>query len=238
LTPHLELVVVLIKGWDSLLKTLSLSNGHGEGLDLGALVNWGSGHEGPVIEDGLWESLSTGSLSEGRVETERLGNWEVSLHGEHWGTDSLLGSEHVSSSDVETRVDTTLGVLWALDLDQVHWLLKTWLGKESGGVTDTSGDWHNLSSSSVDGISMQSNIHDVESDTSHLLLTTDTLSGNPLETGNDGILDLVQVLDSLGDVDDAVRARALGAEAPDLAGLGDIPAVRVGEDAGAGLGRS
>jgi hypothetical protein len=33
-----------------------------------------------VVEDGLGEGLSTGGGTEGSVETERLGDGEVSLH--------------------------------------------------------------------------------------------------------------------------------------------------------------
>lgn len=58
----------------------------------------------PVVEDGLGESLSTGGLTKSSVETERLGDREVCLHGVHGGTNSLLGREDVSTSNVETRL--------------------------------------------------------------------------------------------------------------------------------------
>jgi hypothetical protein len=56
-----------------------------------------------------------------------------------------------------------------------------------------------------------------------------------LEAGNAGVLDLIQVLHTLGDINHQVRASCLGPEAPDLTGLSDIPTVLVRENAGASL---
>jgi hypothetical protein len=61
-----------------------------------------------MVEDSLGESLSTGSLSEIGVETERLGDGKVSLHGVHGGTWSLLGRDDLSSSDVQDGLDVSL----------------------------------------------------------------------------------------------------------------------------------
>ena len=80
-----------------------------------------------------------------------------------------------------------------------------------------------------------SNIEDVEANTTHVLLTADTLLGGPLEGGNARILDFVQVLHTLGDIDQHVRAGGVGTETPDLPGIGDVPAVLVGEDTRADL---
>jgi hypothetical protein len=60
------------------------------------------------------------------------------------------------------------------------------------------------------------------SHTSHVLFSQDTFLGGPLEASNDGILDFVQVLDSLGDVNDDIWACAVWTEAPDLTGFCDI----------------
>lgn len=58
-----------------------------------------------------------------------------------------------------THVNTTLSVLRALDLDRVHGLLETRLGKESRGVADSSADGDELSSTSVDGVGVKGDIH-------------------------------------------------------------------------------
>jgi hypothetical protein len=55
------------------------------------------------------------------------------------------------------------------------------------------------------------------------------LLGRPLETSNNGILNFVQVLHSLGAINENVGASAVGAEAPDLTGLSDVVLVLVAE---------
>lgn len=103
--PRLELVVVLVELGNSGLESLPGSDGGGKGLELGSLLDGGTRHERPVVEARLRESLSTSGGSEIGVESERLGDGKVSLHGEHGGTDSLLGRVDVSSSNVEARLD-------------------------------------------------------------------------------------------------------------------------------------
>ena len=55
------------------------------------------------------------------------------------------------------------------------------------------------------------------------------LFGGPLEAGNDGILDFVQVLDSLSTINQDVGSKGVGTEAPDLTGFSDIVFVFVGQ---------
>jgi len=58
--------------------------------------------------------------------------------------------------------------------------------------------------------------------------TTYLLCG-PLEASNDRVLDFIQVLNSLGAVNEDVRASGVGAEAPDLPGLGHVILILVGQ---------
>lgn len=67
----------------------------------------------------------------------------------------MLCRENVASSDVKTRVDTTLGRIGTSDLDQEDGLLKSRLGKQLSGVADSSGSGDDLSTSSVDGIGVE-----------------------------------------------------------------------------------
>ncbi len=80
-----------------------------------------------------------------------------------------------------------------------------------------------------------SDIHDVESDTTHVLLGTSTLLGGPLETSDTRVLDFVEVLHTLGDIDQQVGASGLRTETPDLPGVGDIPSVLVGKETSSDL---
>lgn len=74
-------------------------------------------HGLPVIEDTLGEGLSGGMRAELSVESEGLGDGEVSLDGEHGRSRALLLGEDLSTALVQATVDTADGVFWALDLD-------------------------------------------------------------------------------------------------------------------------
>ncbi len=74
-------------------------------------------HSLPVIEDTLGEGLSGGMRAKLSVESEGLGDGEVSLDSEHGGTRTLLLGEDLSTTLVQATVDTADGVFWALDLD-------------------------------------------------------------------------------------------------------------------------
>ncbi|KAH3663650.1 hypothetical protein OGAPHI_005051 [Ogataea philodendri] len=199
---------------------------------LGGLVSWVTVHGCPVVEDHLWESLTTGSLSQITSETEGLIDRQVSLHSEQWSTWSLFLRDNLTSLSVQNRVDTTNSVLWTLNLNQEDRLLDSWLSQKHSSKGSSSHGWHDLTSTSVDSIGVQSNIHDVESDTSQGLTNNWTLLGSPLETGVNVILDFKQVLNSLGLVNDNVRSVTVWTETPDLSGVGDIPTVLVSHQSG------
>lgn len=217
---RLQFVVVVLVTWDNLLETLALTHLLDDLTWLASWVEDGSSWKNlPMVEDGLWEGLSSGTLTEIGGETERLVDWQVGLDGEEWGTWALLLREDVTTSAGKDTVDTSHSLLWNLDLDQVDWLQESWVGQEGSGVQDTTGSWDNLSSSSVDGIGVEGNIHDVEADRAEWLLSNWTLTGSPLETGNDGILDFVEVLNSLGLINEQVGTGGVWAEAPNLTGI-------------------
>ena len=62
-----------------------------------------------------------------------------------------------------------------------------------------------------------------------------TLLGGPLEASDDGVLDLVQVLNTLGAVDEEIWSGTLWAEAPDLTGLGRVVLVLLAQILGTDL---
>ena len=141
----------------------------------------------------------------------------------------------MSSLSVEDGVDTTHGVFWALDLDEVDGLEESWLGGHDAGVEASSRGGDELSASSMDGIGVEGDVVEVESDASHVLVAEDTFLGGPVEAGLDGVLDFVEELDSLGDVDDHVGTGLVWAEAPDLSAVVDVPLVLLGHVSSSGL---
>jgi hypothetical protein len=218
-------------------------------LDTLALAHIGndlSGHSGvvkrratlqnlPVVEDQLREGLTGSVGSEIGGETERLVDGEVSLDVEQRGTNTLGLLEDVTSPAGKDTVDTTHGLLGNLDLDKVDGLLEGGLGEQSSSVQHTTSSRDNLTTTTVNSISVKGDIHDVEADGTHGLLSNGTFLGSPLETRDDRVLDFAEVLDSLGLVNEQVGTVGVGTEAPNLTGIGDIPAVLVSEDTGTSL---
>jgi len=138
-----------------------------------------------MVKDLLWEGLATGTGTEIGSETERLVDGEVSLDVEERSTDTLVLLEDVTSPSGKDTVDTTHGLLGNLDLDEVHRLEQSGLGKESGGVEDTTRGRNDLTTTTVNGISVESDIHNVEADRAHGFLSNRTFLGRPLETRDD-----------------------------------------------------
>merc|ERR1711939_715135 len=221
---RLQLVVVVLVAWHLRLDTLPLPHvgddlaRHGGGVERAA--TW---EHLPVVEHGLREGLATGV---GR---------QVGVDGEQRGTRALGLLEDVTTSPGQHTVDTTHGLLRHLDLDQEDRLHETRVGKESRSVEHTTSGGDDLATTTVDGIGVEGNIHDVEADGTHRLLGNGTFLGSPLETRDDGVLDFVQVLDSLGLVNQQVGAVRVRTEAPNLTGIGNVPAVLVSQDTGTSL---
>jgi hypothetical protein len=189
----------------------------------------------PVVEDQLGEGLTGSVGSEIGGETEGLVDGKVSLDVEQRGTNTLGLLENVTSPAGKDTVDTTHGLLGNLDLDEVDGLLEGGLGEQSSSVQHTTSSRNDLTTTAVNGISVKGDIHDVEADGTHGLLSNGTLLGGPLETRDDGVLDFAEVLDGLGLVNEQVGTVGVGTEAPNLTGIGDVPAVLVSEDTGTSL---
>ena len=232
----LQLVIVVVDTGNLDLDTLAFTHLGNNGTNLGGGVQRRTtGQDLPVIEDRLREGLSRGGGTEISVEAEGLQDGEVGLDVEQRGTRALLLVEDVTTTAGKDTVDTTHGLLGDLNLDQVDGLEKGGLGQQGRGVQDTTGGGHDLTGTTVNGVSVEGDIEDVEADGAHGLLSNGTLTGSPLETGDNGILDLVEVLDSTGLVNDNVGTGTVGTEGPDLLGISEIPAVLVSEETGTDL---
>ena len=156
-------------------------------------------------------------------EAKGLGNWQVSLDHLEWSSWNLLLVDVFSSSLVENVVDSTNSLIRALDLTEEDWLLESWLSAKLRGIHGLSSSRHDLASTSVNGISMKNNIVDVESDSSHVLLSHWSFSSYPLECRLDGVLDFVKVLNSLRDINKYVCADVVWSESPNLLSICLVP---------------
>lgn len=83
---------------------------------------------------------------------------------------------------------------------------------------------------------MECDVHNVESDASHVFFSHDGFFGRPLESSFKGVLDFIQVLHSLSLINQQVRASCLRTEAPNLLSIIDVPTIVVSELSVPGLG--
>lgn len=188
-----------------------------------------------MIKDGLREGLARGGGTQVTVEAERLQDGQIGLDVEEGSTGALLLVEDVTTTAGKDTIDTTHGLLGNLNFDQVDGLEQGGLGQQGRGVQDTTGSGNDLTTTTVNGISVQGDIEDVEADRAHGLLSNRTLTTGPLETRDDGVLDFVQVLNSLGLVNQQVGTGTIRTESPDLTGISDIPTEVIGQDTGTSL---
>ena len=221
---------------DDLLETLALAHLGDNLTGLGGGVQRRTARQdSPVVEDRLGEGLTTGGGAQIGGETEGLVDGQVSADVEQRSTGALLLGVDVTTTAGEDTVDTTHSLLGNLDLDVEDGLEETGVSQHGSGVQDTTSGGDDLTTTTVNGISVEGDIKDVEADGTHGLLSNGALAGGPLESGDDGVLDFVQVLNSLGLVNQQVGTVGVGTEAPNLTGIGDIPAVLVSKDTGTSL---
>lgn len=211
-----EFINKVFKSWDRLLETLSESNLCNECVKFAIFFSWVTWKHFPMIEYALWESSTGSSSSKGLGETEWFTDWKETFHVDKWGTWNWFLTIYHTSSLGHGLINGTNAIIWGLDFDQENWFLQTWWSCELTSIQYSSASWEDLTTSSMDSISVESNIMDVESATSHALIAQSTFSGSPLESSFDWVLDFVQELYTLGDINETIGTSGIWAEAPNL----------------------
>jgi hypothetical protein len=225
-----EFVDEVIEAGDFWLETLSLSDAEGDTVGEGVGFKRITTEFFPMVEHALREGTSWSGGTEGLSETEGFSDWEVSLNHDEWGSGDWFFTDNDTSTLGKATIDTTYCIIRALNFDQEDWLLEAGLGSEFSGEEDTSGSWGNLTTTSVDSISVESNILDVESDTSHVLISHNTFLGWPLESSLARVLDFVHELALFGNINKQVGTSGLRTEAPNLLCIIGVPLVFVLEN--------
>mmetsp|Transcript_17592 Transcript_17592/g.16823 ORF Transcript_17592/g.16823 Transcript_17592/m.16823 type:complete len:453 (-) Transcript_17592:1224-2582(-) len=225
-----ELVHEVFQLRDAWLESLPLPDSFHKGSSLGAGIIWVRRNLLPMVKHALRESSSGGELSQVLGEPEGLSHRQVSLHNDQRSSINWLFSNDDSSSGGEAVVDSTHSIIRGLDFAHEDRLLESGSSSEEGSIEDSSGSGDDLAATSVDSISMESHIHHIEPDSSHVLFGHDRLFGGPLEGSFHGVFDFVEVLDGLGLVSEEIGAGGLWAEAPDLHGLILVPVVLLSKD--------
>ena len=128
-----------------------------------------------MIEDTLREGLSSRILSQGSSESKGLIDRQVCFDNEHWSSHDLTFFNDMSSSLIQYSIDSSDNSLRALNFNQINWLQESGFSSQDSCIETSSSCRNNLTSSSMDGISMKSNIMDVESNCSKILVTENRL---------------------------------------------------------------
>merc|ERR1712055_1022766 len=122
------------------------------------------------------------------------------LDHEHGCAGCLSLLEHVSSPSVQDTVDSSHSILGTLNFHLVNRLHQPGLRSDHGGVQGPPCGGDDLAATTMDSVSMECNIIKVKPCCTQILVTKNTLLGCPLEASNNGVLDFIQVLNSLSAV--------------------------------------
>merc|ERR1712008_155787 len=180
--------------------------------------------------DSQWSNTHCGKacplvLAEFRDEAKRLGNREISLHLNQWCAFARVFLENASSPLIHARIHAAHSVLWACDFHQEYRFLQSWGCCEFCSEACTPRWWHDLTCSTVNGIRVQCNIHQVETDGTHVFITKGTLLRCPLERARHMLLDLEEILDGLCRIHDDIWSVGLRSPTPNLARFSIRPLV-------------
>merc|ERR1712039_470890 len=188
-----ELVKVVAKGGHRHLDVLTLTDLEHQLLHLAARLHGVARQVLPVVEDALRECLAAGLLTQRRHKAEGLSDWQVRLHLDEGRALTRVLLKHAAAPQVHARVDTAHGLLRARDIDQEDRLLERWLGRHLRRKAAPACRRHDLASATVDRIGVERHIHDVEADTTHVLLAQWPLLRRPLKGAVHVLLDLIEV---------------------------------------------
>mmetsp|Transcript_12160 Transcript_12160/g.21985 ORF Transcript_12160/g.21985 Transcript_12160/m.21985 type:complete len:221 (-) Transcript_12160:1727-2389(-) len=144
----------------------------------------------------------------------------------------------MSTTLCEDSIHITHGILGHRDITQVDRLEDVGLSSQHGRKADTTRSRHDLSHTTVDGISMKYNIHKVEPGSTQLLFTEGSVLGSPSETTNNRFLNFSKVVNTLCGVNEKVGASSVRSKGPNLTGLRNIPSELIRKLTSLGLGLS
>ena len=88
------------------------------------------------------------------LRTEWFVYWKIRFDDEHRCTSNLHFFEDVTTTSIQHTVDTTYGYLRTLNFTQVNWFHQTRSGRDRARIQTTTRGWNNLSTTSVDSVSV------------------------------------------------------------------------------------
>jgi hypothetical protein len=232
----LKFVDVKVESGDFEFQTLPLSRSEDDLRGLAVGFQRITLEDLPMVEDALREGLARCVGAEIGSETERFIDGQVSFDVLEGTRTTIFFGNDLATTSVENAIDTTDDGSGALDFDQIDGFHDSGFGGEFAGIEAAASSGDDLSSSSVDGVSMESDVEHFEGTAAHVLFAEDAFLGGPLEGGDARVLDFIEILDGFSGIKEDVGSGGVGAKAPNLSGLIWIPFVFVSKNLGAELG--
>mmetsp|Transcript_80806 Transcript_80806/g.142407 ORF Transcript_80806/g.142407 Transcript_80806/m.142407 type:complete len:580 (+) Transcript_80806:219-1958(+) len=232
----LQLLVEVLQTRNLRLQTLALARLEDNRTRRAAAVKGITREDLPVVKHALREGLSSSVLAKVTSETEGLLHRQVGLDVVDGSTGTVLLTLDNTTTLVQHGVDTAHARLNSLDLNQEDRLHHPGLASQLAGIEVATSGGDHLSTTTVDSISVHSQILQVPTHTTHVLIAHDTFLGGPLPGSNEGILDFGQIGNTLGLVGDDVGTRGIRTEAPNLTSISNVPLVLVSQIAATSLG--
>lgn len=103
--------------------------------------------------------------------------------------------------------------------------MEPWFSSKNCSIEDSSGCWNNLSSTSMNSISMERDILNVESNSSHIFFCHNTFFGCPLEGSFHRILDFMEVLNLFSLINKKIWSGSFWSKAPHFLSIIWIPII-------------
>merc|ERR1711978_415639 len=128
-----------------------------------------------------------------------------------------------------STINTTDCIFGTLNFHKIYGFHKSGSSGQCRGIQNSSCSWDNLTAATMDSISVKCNVIDVKSYSAHVFVTENTFFGGPLETSNNRVLDFIQVLNSLGGINNNVGSSSVGAETPNLPSFSDVVFVLISQ---------
>ena len=197
---HLQLVLEVVQGWDAFFQAFALAHLRHHLTGAAGVVKRVTRQDLPVVKHTLGEGLVTYVGPQVSSEAEGLIDRKVGLHNKHRGAGHLGLRKDVTPLPVQDTVDATNHLFWTLDLHKIDGLHEPGLDSQHTGIQAAPSHGDDLATPTVDSISVHCHIMDIKAHTPHVLLAQCPLLGGPLEASHHTILDLIEVLHTIGDV--------------------------------------
>lgn len=116
------------------------------------------------------------------------------------GSLDLFFFDNNTSSLIEDIIDSSHRIRGSSNFGLENRFLKRWRSGQFTTIIDSSSGRDKLTTSSVNGIGVEDNIHNIDSDGSHVFISHNGFFGSPLESIFHRVFDFIHELDSFSGI--------------------------------------